>query len=186
MTLHQKVSDATSGASDIHGTTVQPGAELKYTASYKNNTNRTAAAVPAQTSLISIGNSGSSDNGTIRWKVDKISPGAAGEVSFTVRVKDDAASSGIETKSKAEVTIAGSDIFLVTSNTVSNHTPACSLTISGAAGDDSGKTVEALGQTMNYRISVRNTTDTSVTEFQKALSMSTLTAHTPTVKSCGP
>lgn len=168
MTLHQKVSDATSGASDIHGTTVQPGTELKYTASYKNNTNRTAAAVisapvPAQTSLISIGNSGSYDNGTIRWNVDKISPGAAGEVSFTVRVKDDAASSGIETKSKAEVTIAGSDIFLVTSNTVSNHTPACSLTISGAAGDDSGKTVEALGQTMNYRISVRNTTDTSET-----------------------
>ena len=169
MTLQQKVSKATGGSSsDMNGMVVQPGTELKYTTAYENHTNRTANAVitapiPAQTTLISVGSNGSSNNGTIRWNVDKISPGAAGEVSFTVRVKDDAASSGIETKSQAEVTIAGSDIFRVTSNTVSNHTPACSLTVSGTAGADSSKTTAALGQAMNYRISVRNTSDTSGT-----------------------
>ncbi|MGI6111503.1 MAG: SpaA isopeptide-forming pilin-related protein [Bilifractor sp.] len=169
LTLEQKVSNASKDdTADIQGMTVHYGTEMRYTATYKNTTNRSedvviTAAIPSQTTLQTVDNKGSSGNGVIRWNIGKISPGTSGEVSFTVRVNDDATASSMESKFNADVTIAGSDVFHITSNTVSNHTPFCALTVADSEENNiSGKTA-SLGQALKYRATLRNTSDVSKT-----------------------
>ena len=177
------VFDSQNDQVSIDGQIVKAGQELLYKVTYKNTTGKDQKveikdAIPEHTTYVegSASDNGVHDNGVITWTKDKVAAGETFEVTFKVKVDENAG--GNTVKNKANV-LEGNNKFETneTTNPVSTKPVKDVFDSKNDKVSIDGKEVKA-GQELLYKVTYKNTTGKE----QKVVIKDAIPAHTKYVE----
>ena len=167
----------------IDGKETRPGAELLYKVTYKNTTGKEQKVeikdtIPEHTTYVegSASDGGVYKDGVITWTKEKVAPGETFEVTFKVKVDENAG--GNTVKNKANV-LEGNNKFETneTTNPVSTKPVKDVFDSKNDKVSIDGKEVKA-GQELLYKVTYKNTTGKD----QKVVIKDAIPAHTKYVE----
>ena len=149
----------------IDGEQVEAGQELFYRISYQNTNEKTSTvvitdAIPAHTAYVedSASDGGVYANGKITWTITDVEAGESGDVTFKVKVDEDAGGEVIE--NTANVKTGNNESK---TNTTENPVPEKDVFADATSTTSIDGEQVAEGQELNYRISYENRNDTAGT-----------------------